>query len=211
MNETVRATVTKAEREEPKGGDMVADDVLERLREGAVRFRLGKSQTDYSKTQREAVAEEPTPSVVLLGCSDSRVPVEAVFDVGIGDAWVVRTAGHVLSDAGLASVRFGVEMWGIPLVVVVGHEDCLAVRAALQGDTPKWLAAITDYIETDPAALGASGEDEATVLNGAVDAHVKASVAALETYLKGLALPISNPPHVVGCTYHPATGEVHWL
>jgi carbonic anhydrase len=189
---------------------MVAGDVLERLKLGNDRFMRGETRTDYSSSHRQAVAEQPHPSVVIVGCSDSRVPVETVFDVGIGDAWVVRTAGHVLSEAGLASVRFGVETWGIPLVVVVGHEDCLAVRAALEGFAPAWLRPITEYIEADPAQLGTSGEDESALVR-AVDTHVTASVAALTTYLKGLPLPDAATPQVVGCTYHPTTGEVRWL
>ena len=190
---------------------MVADDVLEKLKQGNDRFMRGETRTDYSSNRREAVADDPCPSVVLVGCSDSRVPVETVFDVGIGDAWVVRSAGHVLSEAGLASVRFGVETWGIPLVVVVGHEDCLAVRAAVEGYAPPWLHPITDYIEADPVHLGTPAEDAAATFIKAVDTHVAASVVALTTYLKGLPLLDAAKPQVVGCTYHPTTGEVRWL
>jgi len=190
---------------------MGADEVLEQLRDGNRRFVRGEACTEYSPSRREAVAESPDPSVVIVGCSDSRVPVEAVFDMGIGDAWVVRSAGHVLSEAGLASVRFGVETWGIPLVLVVGHEDCQAVRAAVEGFNPAWLRPITDYIEAEPLLPDSSPADESDALIRAVDAHVAASVAALTTHLKGLALPDAAMPVVVGCTYHPATGEVRWL
>ena len=87
-------------------------------------------------------------------CSD-----EAVFDVGVGELFVVRTAGHVLAQASTASVRFAVEKLGARMVVVLGHEDCGAVQAALSADSPGWLAPIIDHIEVVGAAYKlATGE-----------------------------------------------------
>jgi carbonic anhydrase len=187
---------------------MVAEEVLGRLKQGNERFVRGESRTHYLPEERAAVAAEPHPTVVLVGCSDSRVPLENIFDVGVGDAWVVRTAGHVLSDPGLVSVRFGVEEWHIPLVVVVGHEDCLVVSAAVDGESPAWLEPILEYIDGDSPPVADDAGEQAPLIN-AVDEHVKASVVALKTYLKA-ASPAAQTG-VVGCTYSPATGAVRWL
>lgn len=190
--------------------EVTAEQVLARLKEGNTRFVRGENRTTYSPEQRNAVAAEPRPMAVIIGCSDSRVPPEAVFDLGVGDAFVVRSAGQVLSEAGLVSVRFGVELWGIPLVVVLGHEDCEAVRTAVAGDAPTWLHAITDFIDGAPESAALLGDDVRARSVEAVDEHVHASVAAIATYLGSLAVE-RDAPLVIGGTYSLSTGKVRWL
>jgi carbonic anhydrase len=139
------------------------------------------------------------PWAVVVGCSDSRVPVEEVFDVGPGELFVVRTAGHVISEAGYASVRFAVQELGSQLVVVLGHEDCSAVAASRTGDTPGYLAAVTDHIHTD-----------APTLAEAVYQHVAESVAEMREWFDEAGFSAENPI-VIGAAYQLASGEVHWL
>ena len=146
----------------------------------------------------------------MVGCSDSRVPVEAVFDVGVGDLFVVRTAGHVLASASIASVRFALEKLGARTVVVLGHEDCGAVSAALAGDAPDWLAPITDHIHlagVDASAAPADADD--ALLAAAVDRHVLDTVHQLRELIASFG--IAERIVVSGAAYKLASGEVHWL
>ncbi len=102
------------------------------LLSGNDRFVAGQAPTgDTSQTRRAALEQGQEPFALVFGCSDSRVAAEIVFDQGLGDLFVVRTAGHVTDAGVLGSIEFGVDVLGIPLVVVLGHEGCGAVGAAL--------------------------------------------------------------------------------
>ena len=185
-----------------------AETALARLREGNRRFSEGCTLAHFTPDERAASLGGQRPFAVVVGCSDSRVPVEAVFDVGAGELFVVRTAGHVLTAAGLASVRFAVERLGSALVVVLGHEDCGAVTAALSGDAPDWLAPIVERIDVsqaDPERAPADAEDR--LLAAAVDDHVCDTVIAMREFITDFAPETS----VVGAAYKLASGEVHWL
>ncbi|QNE90157.1 carbonic anhydrase [Corynebacterium incognita] len=104
--------------------------VWDALKEGNARFAADNPQRPNTDTQRRSLlVEGQDPRVVVLSCSDSRVPAELVFDLGLGDAFVIRTAGQVLDNAVLASVEFAVENLGASLLVVMGHESCGAVKA----------------------------------------------------------------------------------
>ncbi|WP_043501622.1 carbonic anhydrase [Georgenia sp. SUBG003] len=105
----------------------------QRLQEGNARFVADAVQhPSQGAAHRAAVAQEQHPFAVLLGCSDSRVAAEIVFDQGLGDLFVVRTAGHVLDATVIGSVEYGVDVLGAPLVVVLGHDRCGAVGAATE-------------------------------------------------------------------------------
>lgn len=187
-------------------------EALTMLRAGNLRFVDGVSGGHFTIARGEQSLAGQTPWAVVVGCSDSRVPVEAVFDVGVGELFVVRTAGHVLAEASIASIRFAIEKLGARAVVVLGHEDCGAVGAALSGDSPDWLSAITDHIDVahvDEAAAPADADAEHALLAAAVDSHVRATVCKLRDLIAGYA--ISDEVSVVGAAYKLATGEVHWL
>jgi len=175
------------------------DIALNMLREGNARFVDGRQRPHYTQGDRLSVAREQRPWAVVVGCSDSRVPVEVVFDVGPGELFVIRVAGHVMSDAGYASVRYAVEMLGSKLVVVLGHEDCGAVTAARNGNAPDYLAPVTDHINTD-----------APTLAEAVDQHVVESVAEMREWFDRAGFSAERPV-VIGAAYQLASGEVHWL
>ena len=177
-----------------------ADIALHMLREGNERFVEGRQKPHFTVAERLGVARGQRPWAVVVGCSDSRVPIEVVFDVGPGELFVVRVAGHVMSEAGYASVRYAVEVLDTNLVVVLGPEDCGAVGAALAGDDAAWLAPITDHIRIRPDAT----------LAEAVDEHVVESVAELRDWFA--ESDFAGPaPVVVGAAYQLASGEVHWL
>ena len=176
-----------------------AETALHMLREGNERFAEGRQRPHFTPAERHGFVGGQRPWAVVLGCSDSRVPVEAVFDVGPGELFVVRSAGHVISDAGYASVRFAVQELGAELVVVLGHEDCGAVAAALNGDAPAYLAPVTDHIRTS-----------APTLAEAVDQHVAESVAEMREWFEAAGFSAERPV-VIGAAYQLASGEVHWL
>jgi carbonic anhydrase len=185
-----------------------AENALARLAEGNRRFADGESVRHFTPAERVASLGGQRPFAVVVGCSDSRVPVEAVFDAGAGELFVVRTAGHVLTAAGLASVRFAVEKLGSELIVVLGHEDCGAVTAALSGDAPEWLAPIVERIDVsdvDPTTAPSDARDP--LLAAAVDDHVRDTVRAMREFVAGFA----PGAVVVGAAYELASGRVHWL
>ena len=109
-----------------------ADDALERLRAGNARFVRGKAQFPRTcKTVLAALAKEQKPYVTIVGCSDSRVPPELLFDAGFGDLFVVRLAGNVVSAEAGGTLKYAAAHLQTPLFVVLGHEGCGAVQAAL--------------------------------------------------------------------------------
>lgn len=108
------------------------DDALRRLLQGNVRFVADKSVLDESAKRRIAVATAQAPFAIIFGCVDSRVSPELIFDQGIGDLFVIRTAGQVLDRAVLGSLEFGVVELGIQLLMVLGHTRCGALKAAME-------------------------------------------------------------------------------
>src|SRR5581483_1481045 len=116
-----------------QGGSMLtASEALERLREGNRRFVRGWHTSDATPARLAELATGQEPFAVILGCSDSRVPVEIVFDQGLGDLFVIRIAGNVVAPSGIGSVEFAAARFGTRLVVVLGHSRCGAVLATLE-------------------------------------------------------------------------------
>ena len=112
------------------------DDALKRLLDGNARFVAGKSdELNGSKLieRRAALTKDQKPFAVIVSCSDSRVPPEFVFNVGLGDIFVIRTAGEVVDTIALGSIEYAVEHLGSSLIVVLGHQQCGAVAAAVSG------------------------------------------------------------------------------
>ena len=148
---------------------------LEELLEGNRRFSEGeRTCPNASPTRRREVAEGQNPFAVVIACSDSRVPPEILLDRGIGDLFVIRTAGNVIDDAALGSIEYAVEHLGVRLVLVMGHTRCGAVCAALQNSgaegcigsvTKALLPAIEDArcLEGDTYDLAARRNVELTV------------------------------------------------
>ncbi|HHJ14429.1 MAG TPA: carbonic anhydrase [Gammaproteobacteria bacterium] len=110
-----------------------ADEALERLKAGNQRFVSGVRSVDAMVKQMHdpGTADGQEPFAIILGCSDSRVPAEIVFDQGLGDLFVIRVAGNIVAPSQVGSVEFAAQMFGTPLVVVMGHSRCGAVMATL--------------------------------------------------------------------------------
>ena len=125
-------------------------EAWKKLREGNLRFVEGNfTQPRPTPEQRAALAAGQSPSSVLFGCADSRVAAELIFDQGLGDMFVVRTAGHLIDTAVLGSIEFGVEELGCSLIAILGHDSCGAVKATIDavdsGEVPGGF--IRDIVE----------------------------------------------------------------
>ena len=191
------------------------ETALVRLTEGNRRFVAGKRRKIL--VTPADVADAQQPFAVILGCSDARVPVETVFDQGVGDLFVIRVAGHVVNPSQIGSVEYAVSQFGTRLVVVLGHTRCGAVTATLrtlvEGETPesRHIAAITDRIAPNIAPL-LSIVDPVARLDQAVVANVRASMNHLCHGSKTLDdLTQSGRLEVRGAVYKLETGKVEFL
>lgn len=185
-------------------------DALRQLTEGNERFAEDRPLHRFGAAERARCADNQTPWAVIVGCSDARVPIESVFDVGVGELFVIRTAGHVLAEASIASVRFAAEKLDCHLIVVVGHENCGAVQAAMAGDSPEWLSPILDHIDVEHVdiALAPEGSDD-PALSAAVNSHVLETVVELRQIAE--QFDMEEPVIVAGASYQLSSGEVRWL
>ncbi len=135
---------------------------IERLAEGNRRYTEGRSiHPGHGQERRAEVTEGQDPFVVIVGCSDSRVPPEILFDQGIGDLFVIRTAGNILDGIGMGSVEYAVLHLGVRLVIVLGHSSCGAIGAALTGGrSGGHLDSVIEALEeTVSSVRGATGDD----------------------------------------------------
>ena len=162
-----------------------ASDALERLREGNRRFVSGDRSSEglTNQTRRSEVAILQEPFAIVLGCSDSRVPAEIVFDQGLGDLFVIRVAGNIVASSQVGSVEFAADRFGTPLVVVLGHSQCGAVLATLEQltrpreDQSRNLRSIVDRVRpsVEPLLSTELRHDPAALVRQAVRANVRAS------------------------------------
>jgi len=195
---------------------------LSRLREGNRRFVSGArtSQMPLDKEHFAELAAGQEPCAVVIGCSDSRVPVETVFDQGFGDLFVVRVAGNVIARSQIGSVEFAAERFGTRLVVVMGHTRCGAIEATLEElQTPterqsRNLRSIVDRIRPAVVSLLATDlkHDPDALAREAGRANVRASVNALRHGSEALEqLMEEDGLLVVGAEYSLETGEVEFF
>ncbi|MUN62459.1 carbonic anhydrase [Kocuria sediminis] len=183
----------------------------QRLREGNARFVAGESlHPNQDASRRQSVAAGQDPFAVIFGCSDSRLAAEIIFDLGLGDAFVVRTAGQVIDDAVLGSIEYAVANLGTPLVMVLGHDSCGAVSAthatARSGDMPRGFQ--RDLIERImPSVLDARRHGE-TDVNAAVVEHTKQTASRLLEQSRIINEAVSQGEvAVVGVFYHLEDGQ----
>ena len=202
---------------------MPASDALARLREGNARFvsETRASEAAVGQYRRREVATGQEPFAVILGCSDSRVPAEIVFDQGLGDLFVIRVAGNVVAPSQIGSVEFAVERFGTRLVVVLGHSACGAVTATIEelgrpseAQSPN-LHSIVERIRpaVEPLIEAGGGRLSPDELSRqAVRANIRASVNQLRhgsAMLEGLSQ--RDGLVVVGAEYSLDTGLVEFL
>ena len=197
-------------------------EALERLREGNQRFVMNvRSRNDQlSDTRRRELTTGQYPFAIILGCSDSRVPAEIVFDQGLGDLFVIRVAGNIVAPSQVGSIEFAAERFGTRLVVVLGHSQCSAIQATLeelQRPTDKQsrnLLSIVNRIRPSVEALLATdlANDLDALMKQAVQANVRASTNHLRSGSQVLEQLIEKQGLlVVGAEYSLETGVVDFF
>jgi carbonic anhydrase len=192
---------------------------LARLKEGNARFVAGKSHANNSSARRTELTKGQHPIATILSCSDSRVPPETLFDQGLGDIFIIRLAGNVFDDDAQASIEYSVAVLGVPLIVVLGHSSCGAVKAALDvrqnktelpGKLPglagRIIPAVDAAIAANPKATGDA------LLNACISSNVTYAMDGL-----GAKDPVIGPAissgkvKITGGVYSLPTGKVDWL
>lgn len=146
------------------------------LAAGNARFVANSPRHPNQDAQRRHILEAgQTPSAIFFGCADSRVAAEIIFDQGLGDLFVVRTAGHVVDNAVLGSIEFAVSVLGVPLIVVLGHDSCGALKATmdavLTGDVPPGY--LRDIVERITPSVMTARKDGASTLEELEAEHVR--------------------------------------
>lgn len=187
-------------------------DALQRLIEGNQKYAADLARSDHAHAihRRHAIAEQ-RPFGVVLGCSDSRVPVEIIFDQTLGNLFVIRVAGYVLSDHVIGSIEYAVQTFGSSLVMVLGHSHCGAVTATVEAvleDKPVPVGSRVSAIVESIRPAVESVRTEPNVLEAAIKAHVRAVTQELQND-NGLKASIdAGKLAVVGAEYHLGTGMV---
>ena len=196
------------------------DRALARLAEGNRRF-LSQGATGGNRTFRADLAEQAQrPFAIVLGCSDSRTPVEILFDEGFGDLFVVRIAGHVVAPSVVGSIEFAASQFGTRLVVVLGHTRCGAIAATVKaiqsGDGPesKNIRAITDRISPNIEAFVRAGGPDANV--GLLHESMRINVRTCANHLRHSSrlleeLVLTGRIAIVGAEYELETGRVNFF
>ena len=201
---------------------LTAEDALKRLQEGNRRFAANASiaATFLDSARRAALLAGQAPFAIILGCSDSRVPAELVFDQGLGDLFVIRVAGNIVAPSQVGSVEFAASRFGTQLVVVLGHTQCGAVTATLEALTGQAetsssnLRSIVERVRPAVETVLAVGQHQNRddIIRQAVRANVRASVdhlkhgsALLESLVHSAGL------HIVGAEYSLETGIVEFF
>jgi carbonic anhydrase len=191
-------------------------DGLERLKRGNLRFVAG--ETAMGQRRRGELVEAQAPFAVVLGCSDSRAPVEIIFDQGLGDLFVIRVAGNIVAPSQVGSVEFATEQFGIRLVIVLGHTRCGAIDATLEElrrpseNRSKNLSSIVDRIRPSVEGLLAKDDDPETLVQRAVRANVRDSANHLRHGSEILERMVKNDGLlIVGAEYSLETGMVDFF
>ena len=190
---------------------VTSDSALAELKAGNEHHARHQYQHPHENAsrQRELIAGQH-PHAEILSCADSRVPPEIIFDQGLGDLFVVRVAGNVATDTEIGSLEYGAEHLHIPLLVVLGHESCGAVTAAVQGGPPEGhIAALVNLIQ--PAVEKSRGMSGDLVAN-AVRINVEMVVNQLRSSTPVLSELVAHGKlKIVGGVYSLETGKVTWL
>jgi len=193
-----------------------AEQALERLKEGHARFISGRAR--FPTLQKEILADlaqQQRPYATILGCSDSRVPPELLFDAGFGELFVIRVAGNVLGPTIAGTMQYAGRHLHTPLFVVLGHEGCGAVDAAIgeKFHGAQHLSRISLLLETIMPALENVDPSlpPAALLSAAVEANVRWTIQQVRESPEGQLRATEGGVHIIGAVYDIATGRVRFL
>lgn len=191
---------------------VVAEEALTRLKDGNQRFIIGKSIRPRQDIARvKEVASGQAPFATIVGCSDSRVPNEIIFDQGLGDLFIVRTAGQVSTYASWGSIEFAEEILGTKLIVVLGHTQCGAVNAAVNlPDVPGHIITLINAIK--PAVEKARKKETANLLDQAIRENIIMEVEQLKNLEPVLAKRVRQGSiKIIGALYDLNSGKVEFF
>lgn len=191
------------------------DEVLQDLIEGNARFASGQPQSPR-RTPKDfsMLSESQLPEAIVIACADSRVPPELLFDQGVGDLFVVRVAGNIVSGAGAVvkgSIEYAVAELGVKLIMVLGHSNCGAVKAAVKhiNDQDPLPGAIDEMVKNIRPAVERAKKIQGNVVENSIRENVLLGVERLKTLEPILKEPVAaGRLKVVGATYDLATGRV---
>lgn len=199
-----------------------AFEAFQRLREGNARFVSGQGTRDLSleHVRRRELLADQAPFAIVLGCSDSRVPAEMVFDQGLGDLFVIRVAGNIVAPSQVGSIEFAAQRFGVRLVVVLGHSQCGAVQAALEelerpseNRSPNLGFIVRSILPGAESAVARAGSRDREALMGcAVRENIRASAEHLRGGSDVLEQLIrDNGLLIIGAEYSLETGVVDFF
>jgi carbonic anhydrase len=182
------------------------------LKEGNERFVAGQpAHPSQSIEDRTRLATGQKPTAVVFGCADSRVAAEIIFDQGLGDMFVVRTAGHVIDSAVLGSIEYAVTVLNVPLIVVLGHDSCGAVKATLSAIDDGMVPGgyVRDIVERITPTVLQGRHAGLTRVDEFETRHVNDTVTQLRVRSSSIAERLAaGSVAIVGLTYHLADGRV---
>lgn len=194
------------------------DEALNRLKEGNERYLTDSPvRSVQGRDRRLEIARNQTPFAILVSCSDSRVPPELLFGRGLGELFIVRNAGNTVDNVALGSIEYGVAVLGVPLIVVLGHERCGAVEAALsvvEKNTvyPGSLNQMLEPIVPSALLAKAGGETGDDLLDAAVRQNVRRVVTRLRNSEPVLMEPLrAGKLKIVGARYDLDDGQVDFF
>lgn len=191
---------------------MSPEKALQLLKEGNQRFMSGQSIKPHQDINRiKEVASGQYPFATILGCSDSRVPNEIIFDQGVGDLFIVRTAGQVSTYASWGSIEFAEEILGTKLIVVLGHTQCGAVSAAVKlPEVPGHIVTLINAIK--PAVEKAKAKHPEDLIDASIRENILTQVEQLKNLEPVLAKRVREGSiQIIGALYHLETGEVEFI
>jgi carbonic anhydrase len=178
------ATMGRGDKPGVSSKNLAPPAALEALKEGNARFVASTATHCQTGAQvREKLATGQAPNAIVLSCSDSRVPPEVIFDQGLGDVFTIRVAGNVLDAENIASIEYALEHLGSRLIVIMGHDSCGAVKAALE--TPKGGDAGSPSLDTLVAQIQSNLGARATAMDKTLRGPVKINVDAVAAALPG--------------------------
>jgi carbonic anhydrase len=193
-----------------------ANEALDRLKRGNQRFMAEKSHHEHEKfSWRSILVDSQKPFATVIGCSDSRVPPELIFDVGFGDVFTIRLAGNIIAEDVVGSLQYAGSHLHTPLFVVLGHEGCGAVAATLDamlhhGKEPEHIESLIKLIKPGLRELDFNQSWE-RLLHAAVEANVRCSMQQLLAFPEAKRALVERHVILVGAVYELKTGRVRFL
>ncbi len=185
-----------------------AEKALKKLLQGNKRFVAANARhPNQGIKRRKKATRGQKPFAVIVGCSDSRVPPEIIFDRGLGDLFIIRLAGNIVDDCALGSIEYAVDHLGTDLVVVLGHGKCGAITTAVNGETPH--GHIGSIVKAILPAVKKAKQESGDVLENAIRTNVRFVVDRIKSSKPIIAKKVkAKKLHIIGAYYDIETGEV---